>query len=73
LQIIDLLPYGGIEHISKKLNKDRGTVRGVLQGKWYNEEIISACLEIIESDLNNKSQILTQFKNELDNIQSKYK
>jgi len=61
-QLISYLPFGAIEILSKRLGKDRGTIRGVLQGKWVNEQVVQEAVAIIKSDIKRKNEFLQTFE-----------
>jgi len=62
--LVDNLPFGAIEKLAKAHNKDRGTVRGVLQGKWVNLEILCGAINIIKKDIEAKQKFLESFEDE---------
>lgn len=63
-RLIDHLPHGSINEISRKLNKERGTVRGALQGKWVNVEVIDESILLIESEIQRLKSFLNEFKSD---------
>jgi len=63
-RLIDHLPYGSIREIAQKLNKERGTIRGALQGKWVNQEVIESSLVLIEDEINRLSNFLEDFESQ---------
>lgn len=67
-RLSDHLPHGSISQISEKLNKERGTVRGALNGKWVNTDVIDVGLELIEEEIERLSKFLEVFKEEYNKI-----
>jgi len=67
-KLIDFLPYGSIQKISKKLDKERGTVRGALQGKWVNVQIIEESIELIDLEIQRLTEFVEDFKKKYDEI-----
>jgi len=63
-QLIDYLPFGSIEKLAKLKHKDRGTIRGVLQGKWVNIDIIQGAITLIKDDITRKQDFLGNFEEE---------
>ena len=61
-RLIDYLPHGSITQIAQKLDKERGTVRGALQGKWVNVEIVDTSIDIIESEILRLTKFIDDFK-----------
>ena len=66
--MIDHMPHGSIRQISIKLDKERGTVRGVLQGKWVNTDVLDASIEMIEKEIERLNIFVEDFKSKYQEI-----
>ncbi len=65
-RLIEHMPHGAIKEITEKLNKERGTVRGALQGKWVNIEVLEVSIELIENEIDRLSCFVEDFKERLE-------
>lgn len=56
-EVKSLLPRGSMAKIARKLNVHRNSVEYVLQGRWYNAEILEEAIKIAnEVKLKRKKQ-----------------
>lgn len=60
LALKKILPHGGIKLIAEKTGLSYRSVQHVLNGKYKNEKVIEAAIEVIEEDNQRKKDFLTK-------------
>ena len=61
-KIKEALPYGSIKIIAKKVGLSRGAVSSVLDGKWKNQRIVEAALELLIESKNQSKELQEKIK-----------
>lgn len=67
-QINDSLRYGDIKEVTLRSGMHRNTVRSVLVGDFYNQQVIDVALEVISDRISKQNQIDGELSVALDSI-----
>ncbi len=70
--ILEKLPHGAIEELSRDLNTGRASIRGALKGDWLNTSFVDKSLEKIEERASQLQRFIQDFKPPYESQKSQY-